>query len=140
MWYVASWKIWEDTDNKKLGKPWNRLLHEFLKRKTESLLSATQEQALKTNSIRKMFYKDTSYKCRLCRSHAENVLHIVSSCSMLAQKDYKRRHNKVCLNIQWILRKKYGIKVTERWYERKVWVSYGKQCCENSVGCLDSSG
>ena len=39
---------------------------------------------------------------------------------MLAQKDYKRRHDKVCLNIDWALSKKYGVKVCERWYEHKV--------------------
>ena len=31
--------------------------------------------------------------------HVENVLHIMSGCSNLAQKEYKRRHNNVCLNI-----------------------------------------
>ena len=39
---------------------------------------------------------------------------------MLAQKEHKRRHDKVCLNIHWALWKKYGVKVCERWYEHKV--------------------
>ena len=39
---------------------------------------------------------------------------------MLAQKEYKRKNDKVCLNIHWALRKKYGVKVGERWYEHKV--------------------
>ena len=39
---------------------------------------------------------------------------------MLAQKEYKRRHDKVCLNIHWALCKKYDIKVTEKWYQHKV--------------------
>ena len=39
---------------------------------------------------------------------------------MLAQKEYKRRHDKVCLNIHWALCKKYGVKVCERWYEHNV--------------------
>ena len=47
-------------------------------------------------------------------------MYIVSGCSMLAQKDYKRRHDKVCLNIHWALCKKYGVKVCETWYEHKV--------------------
>ena len=50
----------------------------------------------------------------------ENVLHIMSGCSMLAQKEYKRRHDKACLNIHWALCKKYGVKACERWYEHKV--------------------
>ena len=39
---------------------------------------------------------------------------------MLAQKEYKRRHDKVCLSINWVLCKKYGVKVCEKWYEHKV--------------------
>ena len=39
---------------------------------------------------------------------------------MLAQKEYKRRHDKVCLNIHWALCKKYGVKVCESWYKHKV--------------------
>ena len=90
------------------------------KQETKSLLSAAQEQALNTNSVRKIYRKDVSNKCRLCGTHVENVLHIVSGCSMLAQKEYKRRHDRVCLNIHWALCKKYGVKVCERWYKRKV--------------------
>ena len=50
----------------------------------------------------------------------KNVLHIVNDCSMFAQKEYNRKHDKVCLNIHWALCKKYGVKVCERWYEHKV--------------------
>ena len=39
---------------------------------------------------------------------------------MLAPKEYKRQHDKACLNIHWVLCKKYGVKVCERWYEHKV--------------------
>ena len=103
-----------DTDDKKSGKSWHWLRRGNLKREAESLLSAAQEQALNTNSIRKFYHKDISNKCRLCGTHAENVLHIVSGCSMLAQKEYKRRHDKVFLNIYWALCQMYGVKVCER--------------------------
>ena len=46
----------------------------------------------------------------------ENVLHIVSGSSILTQKEYKRRHDKVCLDIHWALCKNY---VCERWYKHK---------------------
>ena len=39
---------------------------------------------------------------------------------MVAQKDYKRRDDKVCLNIHWVLCKTCVVKVGERWYELKV--------------------
>ena len=106
-----------DTDDKKSGKSWHWLRNGNLKWETESLLSAAQEQDLNTNSVRKIYHKNVSNKFRLCGSHVENVLHIVSGCSMLAQKECKRRHDKVCLNINWALCKKYGVKVCERWYE-----------------------
>ena len=82
-----------DRDDKKSEKSWPWLRNGNLKRETESLLSAAQEQALNTNSVRKIYHKDVSNKCRLCGTHdVENVLQIVSGCSMLAQKKYKRRH------------------------------------------------
>ena len=109
-----------DTDDIKSGKSWNWLRRGNLKRETQNMLSAAQEQVLNTNSVRKIYHKDVSNKCRLCETHVENVLHIVSGCSILAQKEYKRRHDKVCLNIHWALCKKYGVKVCERWYEHKI--------------------
>ena len=47
----------------------------------------------------------------------ESVSHIISECSTLAQKQYKRRHDKVCLNIHWALCKKYNFACPENWYE-----------------------
>ena len=88
-----------DTYDKKLEKSWHWLRNGNLKRETESLLSAAQ--------VRKIYHKDVSNKCRLCGTHVENVLHIVSGYSMLAQKEYKRMYDKVCLNIHWVLCKKY---------------------------------
>ena len=79
--------------DKKSEKSWHWLRNRNLKRGTESLLSAAQEQALNTNLVRINYHKDVSNKCRLCGTHVESVLHIVTGCSMLAQKEYKRRHN-----------------------------------------------
>ena len=109
-----------DTDNKKSEKLWYWLRNGSLKQETESLLSAAPEQGLNTNSVRNIYHKAVSNKCKLCGTHVEDVLHIVSDCSMLAQKEYKRRHDKVCLNIHWALCKKYVVKVCKRWYKHKV--------------------
>ena len=38
----------------------------------------------------------------------------------VSTEEYKRRHDKVYLNIHWVLCKKYGAKVCERWYKHKV--------------------
>ena len=75
-----------DTDDKKSKKSWHWLRNGNLKRETESFLPAAQEQALDTNSVRKIYHKDVSNKYRLCGTHVENVLRIVSGCSILAQK------------------------------------------------------
>ena len=109
-----------DTKEIKGSESWNWLSKGNLKRETENLLMAAQEQALNTNSVKRNIYGlDVSDRCRLCGNNVESVTHIVSACSILAQKDYKRRHDKVCLNLHWNLCKKYGISVEERWYHHK---------------------
>ena len=106
-----------DTKNLKTECSWDWLKKGDLKRETESLLLAAQDQALATNSVKKHIYKQTeSDKCRLCGEKVENVTHIISACKTLAQKDYKRRHDKVCLHLHWCLAQKYGFEVNEKWY------------------------
>ena len=107
-----------DTDDKKSKKSWNCLRNGNLKR--ESFFSAAQDCAVNIKWVRKIYRKGVSNKCRLCGTHVENIPYIVSGWSMLAQKQYKRRHDKVCLNIHWALCKKYGVKVFERWYDYKI--------------------
>ena len=45
----------------------------------------------------------------------ENIDHVVAGCKMLAQKEYKRRHDKVCLNLHWSLCRKFGYSVSDEW-------------------------
>ena len=52
-------------------------------------------------------------KCGECSPHSEWLWHV-------AQKDYKRRHDKVSLNIHYELCKKYRARVCERWCKHKV--------------------
>ena len=88
-----------DTNDKKSEKLWHWVRNGSSKWETESLLSEAQEQTLNTKSVRKIYHKNVSNKRRLCGTHMKNVLYIVSGCSMLAQKDYDRRQDKVGLNI-----------------------------------------
>ena len=90
-------------DDKKSVKSWYWLRNGNLKRKTECLLPAAQEQALNTNPVRNIYHENVSNKYRLCGTHVENVLHIVSGCSVLVRKKYKRRHRNICLNTHWVL-------------------------------------
>ena len=55
--------------------------------------------------------------CRMCGKRNEKVSHIVSGCSKLTQKEYKRRHDNVGKYIHWIVCKKYNIDSNARWYE-----------------------
>ena len=107
-----------DTKEVKVKESWNWLRDGQLKRETEALIMAAQEQALNTNSIKKHIYKTSeSDLCRLCSKNVENVTHIVSGCEKLAQKEYKKRHDKVCLYIHWALCKKHGFPTSPNWYE-----------------------
>ena len=85
-----------------------------LKRETESLQAAAQDQAIRTNYRRAKIEKDgTSPLCRMCKQANETVSHIVSECSKLAQTEYKERHDKVATAVHWCLTKKYGFPVSD---------------------------
>ena len=45
--------------------------------------------------------------------------HIISECSKLAQKEYKRRHDWVGKRIHWEVCRKIGIDVKPNWYEHQ---------------------
>ena len=82
--------------------------------------NGSQEQALNTNSVKRNIYGlEVSEKCRLCGEGVEKVTHIVSACTVLANKEYKRRHDKVCHNLHWQLCIKYGIPTGEKWYQHR---------------------
>ena len=75
---------------------WTWLRDGSIKRETETLILAAQEQSLRTNAIKAKIDKSQENSlCRLCKKSDETVRHIVSGCSRLAQKEYKRRHDMV---------------------------------------------
>ena len=97
---------------------WTWLKEGKLKRETEALIIAAQDQAIRTNYIKTMIDKSQNDpKCRICKQSNETISHIVSSCSKLAQKEYKRRHDNVATAIHWDLSGKCGFERKERWYE-----------------------
>ena len=74
-----------------------------LKRETESLLIAAQDNAIKTNHIKAGIDKtQQNSKCRLCGDN-----HIISECSKLAQSESKARHDWVGKVIHWEMCKKF---------------------------------
>ena len=73
---------------------WTWQIKENLKRETESLLIAAQNNAIRTNHIKPRINKmQQNSKCRLCDHRNETINHVISECSKLAQKEYKTRHD-----------------------------------------------
>ena len=88
-----------------------------LKRETEALITAAQDQAIRTNCIKATIDKSQiDAKCRICRDRNETVSHIVSVCSKLAQKEYKKRHDNVARAIHLDLSGKCGFDRNDKWY------------------------
>ena len=108
------------TENEAGKDSWNWLRNAGLKRGTESMIMATQEQAIRTNIIKAKIDKaQEESKCRMCGQVDETVNHIISECSKLAQKEYKRRHVWVGKRIHWEVCRKNGIEVKPKWYEHQ---------------------
>ena len=58
-------------------KNWNWLRYSGLKKETESTIFAAQEQAVGTNYIKSVIYKENVSKdCRLCGKAEETIAHI----------------------------------------------------------------
>ena len=76
---------------------------------TEALITAAQDQAIRTNYIKATIDKSQiEAKGRMCRDKNGTVSHIVSGCSKLAQKEYKKRHDNVARAVHWDLSGKCG--------------------------------
>ena len=64
-----------------------------LKREREVMIVAAQNQSIRTNLVKEKTdksQKDTLY--RLCKKANESIDHVVSGCSKLPQKEYRKRH------------------------------------------------
>ena len=83
----------------------------YLKKETEGMTCAAQQQALRTNSV---MIKSTNHLCVDCAVY-ESVWHIVSGGPKLAQKEYRKRHDKVAPMVHWELCLESG----EKWYQHQ---------------------
>ena len=95
---------------------WLWLKKGYLKKETEGLIVAAQDQALRRKWIRRNIDKEKiSAKCRLCSENDETIAHVLSECKQLAQNEYKKgRHDKIAAAIHWHLCKKYGFQCGEK--------------------------
>ena len=97
---------------------WASLQNGDLKRETETLIVAAQNQSIKTNLVKA---KTDKYQgdslCRVGRKADESIDHIVSGCSKVAQKEYKRRHDNLGKIVHWKLARKCNFEAGDKWYE-----------------------
>ncbi|XP_062826554.1 uncharacterized protein LOC134296214 [Anolis carolinensis] len=101
-------------------KTWLWLTNGTLKKETEGLILAAQEQPIRTNAIKAKIEKSADDpKCRLCKETDETIDHILSCCKKIAQTDYKQRHNYVAQMIHWNLCLKYHLPAVKNWWDHK---------------------
>ena len=95
---------------------------EYLKRETEGLIMAAQDQSLRARWVKYYIDRSTdSLKYRMCRKLDKNVSHIVSKCNKLAQDEYKKlRKDKVAVLLRWQWCKTCGFKMNQKYYEHLV--------------------
>ena len=99
---------------------WAWLQNGDLKRETESLLVAAQNESIRTNLIKAKIDKSQGDSlCRVCSKVDESIDHIVSGCSKLTQKKYKRRHDNLGKIVHWKLAKKCNFEAGDKWYEHE---------------------
>ena len=97
---------------------WQWLRSGNVRENTEAIITASQDQALRTKWIKvNIDGVDCSPLCRVCQPVDETFLHISSGCKQLAKWRYMIRHNLSAIRIQWDLCRKFEIKVTKNWYE-----------------------
>ena len=83
----------EDTDREK-SWPWLRKCD--LKVPSETQMCPAQEQTIRTNYVK--YHIDKSVDSPFCTMYGETgktISHIISECSKLAQREYKRRLDNV---------------------------------------------
>ena len=99
---------------------WAWLQNGDLKRETESLIVAAQNQSIRTNLVKAKFDKSHGDSlCRVCRKVDESIDHTVSGCIKLAQKEYKRRHDDLGKIVHWKLARKCNFEAGDKWYEHE---------------------
>ena len=71
-------------------RTWKWFRRGHLKKETEAMVCAAQEQAQQINSIRHHTdNQDVSPICRLCGKLSETVMHLSSGCPVLAKSKYQ---------------------------------------------------
>ena len=81
--------------------------------------NSNKNNTMRTNYI-KIDNTQQNSNCRLCGERDETVNHIISECSILAQKEYKNRHDWVGKVIHWELCKRLKFDYNTKCYKHKL--------------------
>ena len=96
------------------------LVSEWRFEKGESLIVAAQNQSKRTNLVKSKIDKSQGDSlCRVCGKVDESINHIVSGCSKLAQKEYKRMHDNLGKIVHWKLARECNFEARYKWYEHE---------------------
>ena len=107
----------KDTEKVSTERMWQWLKGGHLKKETEAMVCAAQEQALRLNLIKNHIdSQDVSPMCRLCGESSEMVMHLSGGCPVLAKSKYQTRHDTVGKHIHSLLLKKHVILKGNKWY------------------------
>ena len=91
-----------------------------LKRETESLIVAAQNHSIRTNLVKAKIDKSQGDSlCKVYRKVDESIDHVVSGCSKLAQKKYKRSYDNLGKIVHWKIARKCNFEAGEKWYEHE---------------------
>jgi hypothetical protein len=99
-------------------RSWQWLRGGYLYKRTEGFVCAAQEDVIYTrNYYASVAHMDVENKCRMCGEPGESVRHLVSGCTMLAQREYRRRHDTMGLRVYWEVCGNLGLKRSEKWHQ-----------------------
>ena len=99
-------------------RSWQWLRGGYLYKNTEGYICAAQEGVLYTRKYcASVMNQEIDSKCRMCGEYDETVGHLVSACSKLAQREYRRRHDTMGKRVYWEVCGNWGLRRSEKWYE-----------------------
>jgi len=86
-----------------------------LEAETESEIVVAQDQALNTKYYAtKILNTETDSKCRLCQQFDETIDHIISACSLLANEQYVKRHDRVSAQLHFSICKEIRVQMDKK--------------------------
>ena len=102
----------ESTDD---GNRWQWLKQGELKRETESLLSQLSNRLCKLMPSNTQFIRQAILHYIDSVKKRQSVTHIMSACSILVKRQYRKRHDKVETYVHFFLRKKHDFQCSNKW-------------------------